>query len=172
MMKRIVALGLVLACVGTACAGDTILFKIITRRPDDRVDVKSEPSQVVVLVSSPSGIGTATIERTSPHWPDKITVQLRLKGLESLKVSSEQVRLEASVSSSSGESRVWIGAKEESTLDSHSPYWMEIRLRDSKGQTTRNIPILDGYIEIPLPKPFFASNPKVFSLSWVDFYRS
>lgn len=64
-------------------------FKITSKRPDDRVDVKSKDDNAVFIVRSPFGISNATIERTAERWPDKVVIQLRLKGLENFKLSTE-----------------------------------------------------------------------------------
>ena len=51
-------------------------------------------------IRSPFGISSATIERTTEQWPVKVVIQLRLKGLENFKVSTEKIKHEASVSRS------------------------------------------------------------------------
>ena len=147
-------------------------FKIITKRSDDRVDVKSKDDKTLFVIRSPFGISGATIERTREQWPDKVVIQLRLKGLESFKVSTDKLKLEASVSSHDGIARLWKDGKEDSPLDSKSPYWMEIRILDSDGEPTKAIPLKDGYFDMKLPKKFFEGNPKSFKVEWVDFYRN
>ena len=97
---------------------ETPPFKIETKRTDDRVEVRSENDKVIFDVRSPSGISRATIERTTEQWPKKILIRLRLKGLENFNVSTEKLKLEASVSSQNGESRLWKDGKEDMPLDS------------------------------------------------------
>ncbi len=144
-------------------------FKIATKRSDDRIDVKSEEDKTVFIVRSPFGISNATIERTTEQQPDKIVIQLRLKGLESFKLSTDKLKLEASVSSHDGTVRLWKDGKEDSPLDSKSPYWMEIKILDNSGEPTKNIPQKDGVFEMQLPKKFFEGNPNWFKVEWVDF---
>ncbi len=147
-------------------------FKITTKRSDDRVDVKSQDSQALFVIRSPLGISNATIERTADQWPDKVLIQLRLKGLESLKLSSGNTRLDASVLSHDGNVRLWKDGKEDSPLDSKSPYWMEIKILDTDGKPIQAIPLKDGTFEMQLPKKFFEDNPKSLKVEWVDFYRN
>ena len=171
MMKLAFAFGLVLVSVATTCAEDTPPFKLTTKRSDDRVEVKSENDKYVFDVRSPFGISSVTIERTTEKWPDKVVMQLRLKGLENFKATTEKLKLEASVSSHNGEVRLWKDGKEDIQLDSKSDYWMEIRIMDSAGKPTKVIPLKEGYFEMQLTKKFLEGNPKSFKLEWIDFYR-
>lgn len=147
-------------------------FKITSKRSDDRVEVKPEKGKVVFDIRSPIGISSATIERTTEQWPEKVAIQLRLKGLENFRVSTDKIKLEASVSSQSGDTRLWKDGKDDSPLNSMSPYWMEIRIIDSDGKPTKVIPLKDGILEIQLPKMLLEGNPKAIQLVWIDFYRN
>ena len=157
--------------VTTCATDDTPTFKITSKRSDNRVEVKTENAKVVFDIRSPFGISNATIERTNEQWPDKVVVQLRLKGLENVKVSTEKVKVEATISSQSGEVRLWKDGKEESPLESKSPYCMEIRIMNTDGKPTKAIPLKDGYLELQLPTKFFEGNPKSFKIEWIDFCR-
>lgn len=147
-------------------------FKITTKRSDDRVEVKSLDDKTLFVIRSPFGISNATIERTTEHWPDKVVIHMRLKGLENFKLSTDKLKLEASVSSQNGDVRLWKDGKEDTPFDSKSPYWMEIRILDSDGEPTKAIPLKDGSFEMQIPKKFFGGNPKSFKVEWVDFYRN
>ncbi len=173
MMKLTFALGLALVSLGTTCAADDPTpFKITTKRSDDRVEVKSENDKVVFDVRSPFGISSATIERTTEQWPEKVLILLRLKGLENFKLSTGNLKLEASVSSPNGDARLWKDGKEDPPLDSKNPYWMGIKVMGSDGKPTKVNPLKDGYFEMQLPKKFLEGNPKSFKLEWIDFYRN
>lgn len=145
-------------------------FKITTKRLDDRVDVKSKDDEKMFVIRSPFGISNATIERTSEQWPEKVVIQLRLKGLESFKLSTDKLKLEASVSSHDGGVRLWNDGKD-SPLDSKSPYWMDIKVLNSDGEATKTLPLKDGYFEMEVPRKFFEGNPRSFKADWIDFYR-
>ncbi len=95
----IVAMLVLTVSVMACAADDTPPFKIVTKRTDDRVEVKYEKDKVIFDVRSPFGISSATIERTTEQWPEKVVFQLRLKGLENFKVSTDKLKLEASLSS-------------------------------------------------------------------------
>ncbi len=172
MRGHLIAAILVLSfSVMTCSADDTPQFKITSKRSNDRVEVKSDKDKVVLDVRSPFGISSATIERTTEQWPEKVLIQLRLKGLENVKVSTDKLKLEASVSSQNGDVRLWKDGKEDSPLNAKSPYWMEIRIMDSDGKPIKALPLKEGYFEMQLPKKFFEGNPSSFKLDWIDFYR-
>lgn len=158
--------------VTTAAADDSPLFKITTKRDNDRVEVKAEKDKVVFSVHSPFGISNAAIERADDKWPDAVVLHLHLKGLENFRATNDKVKLEASVSSQDGKVRLWKDGKEDSPLDAKSPYWMEIRMFGGDGKPAKLIPLKDGYIEMQLPKAFFEGNPKSITVNWIDFYRN
>jgi hypothetical protein len=147
-------------------------FKITTKRDNDRVEVKAEKDKTVFLVHSPFGISNAVIERTGENWPDKVMLRLHLKGLENFRLTTEKVKLEASVSSQDGKVRLWKDGKEDARLDAKSPHWMEIRMVGSDGKPGKAIPLKDGYFEMALPKACFEGNPKSITVNWIDFYRN
>lgn len=147
-------------------------FKITTKRPDDRIEVKSKDDKAIFVIRSPFGISNATVERTNKQWLEKPVVQLRLQGLENFKLSADDTKLEASVSSHDGSVRLWKDGKEDAPLDAKSPYWMEVKILDNEGKPTRAIPVKDGSFEMQLPKKFLEANPKSFKVEWIDFYRN
>jgi hypothetical protein len=169
-MKPSLAFGLTLVIIGLWFADEP--FKITTKRSDDRAEVKSKDDKALFVIRSPFGISNATIERTKEQWPDKVVIQLRLKGLENVKLTTDKLKLEASLSSHDGSVRLWKDGKEDAPLDAKSPYWLEIRILDSKGEPTKAIPLKDGYFEMQLPKKFFDGNAKSFKMEWIDFYRN
>lgn len=147
-------------------------FKFTTKRPDDRIEVKSVDGETRFVVRSPFGISNTTIERTNKEWPEKLVIQLRLQGLENFKLSTDHTKLEASVSSHDGSVRLWRDGKEDDPLDEKSPCWMEVKILDYEGKPTRAIPVKDGSFEMQLPKKFLEGNPKSFKVEWIDFYRN
>lgn len=150
----------------------TAKFEVTTKRSDDRVEIKQVESQTIFIVHSPSGISHANITRSTDKWPTNVTLHLRLRGLESFKLQTENKTIKLSVSSSSIKVRQWLNENEDSPLDSKSPYWMEIRLLDHDGKPTKSIPLADGYFEINLPAKTLESNPRSLKLEWIDFYRN
>ncbi len=171
--------------VAVCSAADSPVLKATATRSEDRLDVSSEGRRAVVVIHSLRGIGDATIERTTEQWPDEVVIQLRLRGLESLRVSTDELKLEASVSTHDGTARLWKDAAADSPLKPTSPYWMEIRnLNGSRKPATPNhsipnegipnegIPNKARGFEMRLPKKIFESNPRVIRLAWIDFFRN
>lgn len=148
-------------------------FKVTTKRTDDAVEVQVEKDRTVVLVKSPFGISQAVIERTEEKWPAAIVLRLHLKGLESFRALNGKVTLDAAVSIEEGRKkvRIWKDGKEDAPLDEKCPFWMDIRILGSDGKPAKELPNKDGYFELPLPRTFFEGNPKLITLSWIDFYR-
>jgi len=163
---------LVVLLATMSCFADEPAFKITTKRSDDRVELKSKDDKTLFIIRSPFGISNATIERTTDQWPDKTVIQLRLMGLENFKVSTDKIKLEASVSSHDGSVRLWKDGKEDSPLDSKSSYWIEIKILGSDGEPTKAIPLKDGSFEMQLPKKFFDDHPQSIKVEWIDFYRN
>ena len=172
MILNSIAASLVVLIAALNGIADEPAFKITTNRSDDRVEVKSVDDKAVVIIRSPLGISHATIERTAEQWPEKVVIQLQLKGLENLKLSNERLKLEASISSHDASARLWKDAKEDSPLDPKSPYWMETRMLDNDGAPTKAVPLKDGCFEMQIPKKFFEGNPKSFKVEWIDFFRN
>jgi hypothetical protein len=170
------AVTMVAATMGENACGDetTPLFKIVTRRDNDKVAVQIERSATVFSIQSPIGISQAEIERTQAMWPERVVMRLHLKGLESFRASNGKIALVAAVSSHNDQrrARLWLDDKEDSPLDRTSPFWTEIRMVGGDGKPASTIPLKDGYFELQLPKAFFEANPASITLNWIDFYRN
>ncbi len=164
-------LPILVIAVTTAVANDTPPFKVTAKRENDRIEVMTEKDKLVLTIHSPFGISNAVIERTGETWPDAVVLRMNLKGLENLRVTSNKMKLEASVSSQDSKVRLWVDGKEDSLLDAKSPYWMEIRMVGSDDKTVKTIPLKNGHFEMKLPNAIFEGNPKSITLNWIDFYR-
>ncbi len=175
-MSHCVISGLLVLAVAitTAAADDTPPFKITTKRDDDRVSVKAEKDKVIVSVQSPFGISSAVIERAGEKWPDAVVLRLHLKGLENFKITNGKVKLEGSASLQDGKPvvRLWKDGKEDAPLDAKSPFWIDLRILGDDGKQATEIPLKDGYFEMPLPMALFEGNPKSITVNWIDFYRN
>jgi hypothetical protein len=158
---------------GDALKDQPAKFKITTKTKDDTVEVREDKGKVVFIIKSPFGISQAVIERQEENWPKLVVLRLHLKGLENFRASNGKVTLAAAVSSHDDKQRVqlWKDGKENSLLDSKSPFWMEIRMVGGDGKPAKSIPLKDGYFEMQLPKAFFEGNPKSITVDWIDFYR-
>lgn len=150
------------------------LFKISSRRDDDRVEAMTSQAKTVFSIYSPVGISHAVIERTSPSWPSEIVLRLHLKGLENFEIAAGELKLEGSVALQNERPvlRLWKDSNEQTPLNSMSPHWIKLQTLDVHGAPAKQLPLRDGYFEMQLPSVLFEGNPKRFSIRWIDFYRS
>ncbi|MFO0868706.1 MAG: hypothetical protein U0935_07115 [Pirellulales bacterium] len=171
-VSAIVAIvGLSRAVVG---ADPPTRFRVTTTRPGERLEIQDEPQRVVFTVHSPQGIGKLVMERTEAKWPEVVVLRLRLRGLESLRVSQEELTLHAAVSSQTPPvpTRLWLNEREDQLLDERSPYWTTIRAvrRPADPEEASAPPPID-YFELQIPRIFLERQPRTITLHWIDFYR-
>lgn len=173
MLEPLALVAVIVSVLSTGCSDtlDEPHFKIVTKRDNDKAEVRVKKDKTVISVHSPFGISQTVIERTDENWSDIVMFRLHLKGLENIKVSNGKVTLEAAVSSQDGKVRLWKDGMEDSLLDAKSPYWTEIRMVGDDGKPTTSIPLAGGYFEIQLPKALLEDNPKSITLNWIDYYR-
>jgi hypothetical protein len=159
---------------GVAARHRPAKFKITTKRQDDTVEVRADQDKAVFDVKCPFGISQVVIEREGEKWPGAVALRLHLKGLESFRASNGLVTVGAAVGIQEGKSKVrlWQDGKEDAALDEKSPLWADIRIVGGDGKPAKDLPLQDGYFEVALPKAFFEGNPKLITVSWIDFYRN
>lgn len=147
-------------------------FKIVTKRPDDSVQVQADNAKALFVIKSPFGISRATIERLADQWPKQVVVRLHLKGLENFKAATGKTTLHAAVAVQQGKPNVrqWKDGQETPGVAATSAFWMDVQIQDG-GKPAQAIPLKDGYFEVTLPAALFAENPKSITLDWIDFYR-
>jgi hypothetical protein len=130
------------------------------RQPDTRIGVIGSEDNVILEISSPRGIDSATITRRSENWPKSMIVRLNLRGLESFKVENGKLAVEWSVSST-GEERSRVSLRQdgkELPIGEDSRYFSEVKAGGNR-------------FTVPLPASLFEGNPKQITLRWIDFYR-
>jgi hypothetical protein len=166
---------LLLVCCGSGPIGaqpHEPAFIVITKNPDDQVDIQFENSTTLIDIQSPTGIGSAAFELESGTMPENMTLRLHLKGLEQFRLTSAQDQIAASVSSGEtvhlDEQTIYSSGTESPLLPRH-PLWMEIEIVSS--QTEKKIPLEEGYFEITVPQEFIRNVGKTFEIEWIDFYR-
>jgi hypothetical protein len=156
--------------------GVWVLFEgepeVTTRKREDQVTAQVKGDSVTYAVTSPSGIGGATITPRK-GWPGRVVLQLKLRGLESLVISSGRIELHASVLSHSGNRRLLSvkcanGRRE---LEQRSPYWTEIHAFDGTGKPVPGLPGKGGYFELVVPQKLLEAKPRSLTIHWIDFYR-
>src|SRR4051812_16486742 len=91
--------GMTLSCLVVFMAGTAhsdepqTPFQVKSRKAHDRVLVRFQGDRTLITVTSPSGIGGATITRQGERWPGGIVLRLRLSGMERLQIRNGQVGL-------------------------------------------------------------------------------
>lgn len=149
-------------------------FDIRCNKKADAVAVTTEGDRIILAITSPSGIGGATIERKGDSWPKQLVLRVHLRGLESLSVTCGDRKLSASVLSHSGNPRtliLWKDGKEGPALTKDSPYWMEIVAMDAKGQPVNGLPGDGGYFEMVVSQAILGEKSSTLTIGWIDFYR-
>ncbi len=152
-----------------ACAG-TPAFNITRTQAEDSITYQWANDTATFDITSPGGIGGARMVQTSGSKPKRILLQLRFKGLESLKFRFEDGEVNVSVSSSDSpvvraSARTGNGAEMEIGPDSE--YWMSTEIVS----VSETVPLVDGYFRVELPSAFYAGDAREFSLEWTDFFR-
>lgn len=151
-------------------------FVIRCRRAGDAVTVAVERGTAVLTVSSPSGIGGATVQRPDGvRWPDELPLRLRLRGLESLRITGGDATLRVSVLSHSGHPRLLHlrrgGQPEGPELARGDPGWTDVRAFDADGEPADGLPVEGGWFELTVPKVLLSEQSESLTLDWVDFHR-
>ena len=146
-------------------------FMVITKNPDDQVDIQYENGAAQIDIQSPTGIGSAAFKLVSGTMPETMMLRLHLKGLEELRLTSTQNRISASIPSGEGLNSAHqthlLSATETPLLPGH-PLWMKIEI---VSETEKKIPLEEGYFEVTLPQEFIRNAGKMFEIEWIDFYR-
>jgi hypothetical protein len=147
-------------------------FIVITKNPDDRVDIEYQNGTAHIDIQSPTGIGSAAFELASGPMPEDITLRLHLEGLEQIRLKSAQDQIAASVSSSeaspAGNQTLLSNGAETPMLPGH-PLWMQIAIVSN--QAEKKIPLEEGYFEVTVPQEFIRNAGMTFEIEWIDFYR-
>ncbi len=148
-------------------------FNVTTKKAEDRVEFSVKDGTITASVRSPSGIGSASISRTTGDWPDRMKLRLHLQGLEGLKVSNGKLELVAEIAGPDKKRFLQATKSSQPTNPPESQTFAdyEIRSFDKDGKSMNNVPLKDGYFEVRLPKKLFADNPESITINWIDFYR-
>lgn len=145
-----------------ACAGNTgaPVFHITPSSPDIQVHSEFRNNTVVLDISGGNGIGSARIMQTAGATPEQIILHLHLRALEHFKFSFGDQSVEIEIPTTGDHT-----PRESVTHD--SPLYMPVRIISSENA----YPIQEGYIQIELPRAYFETGAREFSIEWIDFYR-
>lgn len=148
------------ACAAPARQLDRAAFQYTPLKGDPQVVFTTSNELELIDVTSPTGIGSVAIEKTSGEWPPKVIIRLHVKGLENFKFTYDAKTVEAAVSSQNAQlvREMLTQAGKMSILSAGDPYWMNV---------TRG----SGYFDIEVPADFLASGENKFTIEWIDYYR-
>ena len=154
-----------------AQSGDEPVFIINAKNQDDQVNIQQENGITTVDIYSDMGIGSAKIELESGGMPEEMLLRMHIRGLEEIRLVSEQAVVVASGSSSGSfainDQRVNSSGSEYS-ITPIDPLWMKIEIISNQA---KKIPLESGYFEITVPREFLRSAGNSFEIEWIDFYR-
>ncbi len=150
------------------------LTVITTEGDQTKVVMQPVGDTAVFDITSPSGIGGATVQLSSGEWLPTIVLRFHLNGLEEMTLTYGEPTAETAATTialniSSTDSQIYQSTNDE-PIDEGSPYWLDVSLLNEDG-TTGQIPLQNGTIEVTLPPDFHAQNPISFHIRWIDFYR-
>jgi hypothetical protein len=153
------------------------------RSDGDRVEVEVHGDQHLVIIHSPRGISEVTLQRLGETWPERVVVQMRLKGLESLTVSGGEMAVQAAVSTGrdraairqwpvpdeqvalTADEQVALTADEQVALTANDPLWLDLRIiPGGQAETVRGF-------EWTVPWGLQQVNPRELRVNFIDFYR-
>ncbi len=135
-------------------------YQAVPLKGDPRITFSTTDDMLLIDITSPTGIGSATIEKAADQWPGKIVMRLHVKGLESFKFRYAETSIEVSVSSR-GDNVVretYQQAGQQSAVTAGDPYWIAV----TPGK---------DYFDLEAPADFLKSGEDAFTVEWIDFYR-
>jgi len=148
------------ACAPSSAAEEHATYQAVPVKGDPRITFSTAADAVLIDITSPTGIGSAAIERTSGQWPAKIVMRLHVKGLESFQFLYGDTRIDVGVSSH-GDNAVHEEYEQPGKMGTASPgdpYWIAV----TPGA---------GYFDLEAPADFLKSGESKFTIEWIDFYR-
>lgn len=160
----VASIGLITGTHANPPAAPAYEFKL--QKPDDSLAVKTDDKRTLLVVTSASGIGNATITLTAGQWPKHIALRFQypkdrgFDGLEGFSLTT--ARLQVQDKGQPGQTK------------------MPFHLLDGEGKVDPNdadagelnvvVERRRGALEIVLPANLFAGS-KAVKLGWIDYYR-
>lgn len=148
------------ACAPSSAADVSGIYRAVPLKGDPRITFSPAGDTLLIDITSPTGIGSAAIEKTAGQWPSNIVMRLQVKGLESFKFRYADTVIDVSVSSHGDDavSEVYTQSGTMGTVSAGDPYWIAV----TPG---------DGYFDLAVPADFLKSGENQFTIEWIDFYR-
>jgi hypothetical protein len=145
------------ACAPDSSAIERPAYTAVPLKGDPVITFRPADDNLLIDVTSPTGIGSAAIEKTVGQWPSQVTVRLHVTGLESFKFRYADTTIDVSVSSH-GDNAVREEATTSGALQAGDPEWLAV----TPGE---------GYFDLEAPADFLKSGENKFTIEWIDFYR-
>lgn len=197
LQTTFVIVGTLVSLFATSCTLELIQnthpssssIKVTLKDPNDQVVVQTKEDTIVIEIESASGIGQADIELSRDRSPKAVSVQLRVSGLEMLRLSYESTDIVASVFSTIASNtsdipstlgleqvsqRVLIQqneSTEEQQLSPESAYWISIVPMLGKNDSASDSSNLFELFMIEVPQDFIDHQHRALTVEWIDFYR-
>jgi hypothetical protein len=148
------------ACAPSSASNQPATYKAVPLKGDPGVTFSTTADRLLIDITSPTGIGSARIEKTSGKWLPKIVMRLRVMGLESFKFRYADTIVDVNVSSHGDQtvSETYQQGGQTGVIKAGDPYWIVV---------TRGA----GYFDLEAPANFFKSGENKFTIDWIDFYR-
>jgi hypothetical protein len=155
-----VILLLLAACAPSSASPERATYQAMPLTGDPRITFSTANDSLLIDIISPSGIGSAAIEKTAGQWPPTIVMRLHVKGLENFKFRYADTTIEVSVSSHGDNAvhEVYEQPGKMGAVTSGTPYWIAVTPGES-------------YFDLEVPADFFKSGESQFTIEWIDFYR-
>jgi hypothetical protein len=141
-------------------------FDFKFRKPADSIAVVKQAKRTLLVVTSASGIGDATITLKAGQWPDDIAVRFQYgkdKGfdnLEQIEITTDRVHARGSKKLSEKFPFVFLDAKRNTAPIEREP----------SGVLNVRVTVRDGAIEVSLPTYLLIGSGEV-RLHWTDAFR-
>jgi hypothetical protein len=144
--------------------------QVMPGRNNPQVAVEIYPNRMVFDVESPQGIGSFTGTLAERVRPKRLTVRLRLRGLEELRFSYAGRTVAGSLASTGNhavrQSLLTDGA--EQSVRYRDRHWMRFWVERGAPMV---VPLQGRWIEVDAPPEFLKSGVRTFTVEWVDFFR-
>ncbi len=150
----------VAACSTLSTSSAQTTYQATPLKGDVRVTFSTTGEMVLIDITSPTGIGSAAIEKTSGQWPGKIVMRLHTQGLEQFTFRYGNTSIDLSVSSQGDHAvhEVVTQSGKTATINAGDPYWIAVTPEQN-------------YFDLQAPADFLNSGENQFTIEWIDFYR-
>jgi len=162
------SLFLTLALGGEQKTEPTYEFKL--RKAADTIVTGKEKERTFFIITSPGGIGGATLTLKAGQWPENVTLRFQHqqgKGfahLENITLTTDRVRVEGNAKSSGKFRFCFLDSKK-------TPVVIGAGKREPAGALNVIVDVRKDSLDVTLPTCLLIGSGQV-ELSWIDVYRN